>query len=61
MLINYLKLAFAILGAMAIIYVIFNLKDFAKSWGAWVWLLVKGIWGLIVKLWKWFIGLFKRK
>lgn len=61
MLNNYLRFAYMLISTMAIIYVIFNFKDFAKSWGAWIWLLLKGIWGLLVKLWKWFIGLFKRK
>jgi len=60
MLNNYLKFAYMLFGAMAIIYVIFNIKDFFKSWGAWGWLLIKGIWGLLVKFWKWVIGLFKK-
>ena len=45
---------------MAMIYVIRNIKDFIKSWASWIWLLLKGIWGLIVELWKWVIGLFKK-
>jgi len=61
MLNNYLEIAFSILGAMAIIYVIFNWKDFLKSWGAWSWLLVKGIGKLIKKGFVWVIGLFKKK
>ena len=60
MLNNYLRFAYMLFGAMAIIYVIFNAKDFIKSWGAWLWLLIKSIWGLLVKLWKWAIGLFKK-
>ncbi len=58
---NYLKFLYMLLAAMAIIYVIFNIKDFFKSWGSWIWLLIKGIWNLIVKFWKWIIGLFKKK
>jgi len=57
----YLKFAYMLLAAMAIIYVIFNIKDFFKSWLTWIVLLLKGIWGLLVKLWKWVIGLFKGK
>ncbi len=60
MLNNYLKFAYMLFGAMAIIYCIFNIKDFFKSWASWAWLLVKGVWGLLVKFWKWAIGLFKK-
>lgn len=56
----YLKLLFQILGAMATIYVIFNFKDFLKSWGAWILLLAKGIWKGIKWLWNKIIGLFKK-
>ena len=61
MLNNYLKFFYMLFGAMAIIYVIFNIKDFFKTWGAWAWMLVKAIWTIIVSLWVWVIGLFKKK
>ena len=57
----YLELLFQILGAMAIIYVIFNLKDFLKSWGAWILLLMKGIWNGIKWVWNKIISIFKGK
>jgi len=53
-----LELIFQILGAMAIIYVIFNFKNFLKSWGAWILLLVKGIWKGIKWLWDKIINIF---
>ena len=61
MLNNYLKFAYMLISTMAIIYVIFNIKDFFKTWGAWILMLAKGIWTIIVSLWGWVIGLFKRK
>ena len=56
----YLNLLFQILGIMAIIYVIFNIKDFFKSWGNWILLLIKGIWKGIKWLWDKIISIFKR-
>ena len=58
---DILELIFQIVGAMAIIYVIFNFKDFLKSWGAWILLLVKGIWKGIKWLWNNIINMFKGK
>ena len=57
----YLKLLFQILGAMAIVYVIFNIKDFWKSWGSWIWLLIKGIGKGIKWLWNKITGIFKKE
>lgn len=57
----YLNLLFQILGVMAIIYVIFNIKDFFKSWGAWILLLIKGIWKGIKWLWNKIISIFKKE
>ncbi|MBA7554421.1 hypothetical protein ES705_47041 [subsurface metagenome] len=56
----YLNLLFQILGIMAIIYVIFNIKDFFKSWGVWILLLIKGIWKGIKWLWDKIISIFKK-
>lgn len=56
----YLDLAYQIIAVLAIIYVIFNLKDFLKSWGAWILLLGKGIWNGIKWVWKKIIGIFKK-
>lgn len=58
---DILELIFQIVGAMAIIYVIFNLKDFLKSWGAWVLLLIKGIWNGIKWAWNKIINIFKKE
>jgi hypothetical protein len=60
MLNDYLKFTYMLFGAMAIIYCIFNIKDFFKSWASWAWLLVKGIGNLIKKGFVWAIGLFKK-
>ena len=60
MLNNYLKFAYMLILAMAIIYAIFNIKDFFKSWASWAWLLIKGIGNLIKKGFVWAIGLFKK-
>lgn len=40
----YFDLAYQIIAVLAIIYVIFNIKDFLKSWAAWILLSGKGIW-----------------
>lgn len=56
-----LELTFRIIGIMAIIYVIFNFKDFLKSWGAWILLLIKGIWNGIKWIGKKIINIFKRR
>lgn len=58
---SILKFIFQIVGAMATIYVIFNFKDFLTSWGAWILLLVKGVWKGIKWLWNKLINVFKRK
>ena len=55
-----LELIFQIIGVMAIIYVIFNFKDFLKSWGAWILLLIKGIWNGIKWTWDKIISIFKK-
>jgi len=55
---DILELIFQIIGAMAIIYVIFNFKDFLKSWGAWILLLAKGIWKGIKWIWNKIISIF---
>jgi len=60
MLNDYLKFTYMLFGAMAIIYCIFNIKGFFKSWASWAWLLVKGIGNLIKKGFVWAIGLFKK-
>ena len=58
---EYLDLAYQIIAAAAIIYVIFNLKDFLKSWAAWILLLGKGIWNGIKWAGKKIIGIFKKR
>ena len=56
-----LNIVYQFLGAIAIIYVIFNLKDFLKSWAAWILLLGKGIWNGIKWAGKKIIGIFKKE
>ena len=56
----YFDIAYRILGALAIIYVIFNLKDFLKSWGSWILLLGKGIWNGIKWAYNKIISIFKK-
>ena len=56
-----LNLIYQFLGAMAIIYVIFNWKDFLKSWAAWILLLGKGIWNGIKWVGKKIISIFKKE
>ncbi|HDK27399.1 MAG TPA: hypothetical protein ENG48_10000 [Candidatus Atribacteria bacterium] len=58
---KYLEIIYMTIGAMAIIYVIFNFKDFIKSWGAWILLLGKGIWNGIKYLWKVMTGWIGKK
>ena len=58
---EYLNLAYQIIGVLAIIYVIFNWKDFLKSWAAWILLLGKGIWNGIKWAGKKIIGIFKKE
>lgn len=58
---DILELIFQIIGAAAIIYVIFNLKDFFKSWACWILLLGKGIWDGIKWGWKKIIGIFRKR
>lgn len=58
---DILGLIFQIIGVVAIIYVIFNFKDFLKSWGSWSLLLIKGIWNGIKWGWKKIIGIFKKE
>jgi len=58
---DILELLFQILGAMAVIYVIFNFKDFVKSWGSWILLLGKGIWNGIKWIGRKIRNIFKRK
>ena len=55
-----LNFIFQAIGALAIIYVIFNFKDFLKSWGSWILLLGKGIWNGIKWACKKIIGMFKK-
>ena len=57
---NILEYIFQIIGAMAMIYVIFNFMDFLKSWASWILLLGKGIWNLIKWGWEKIIGIFKK-
>lgn len=57
---DVLELIYQIIGAAAIIYVIFNWKDFLKSWASWILLLGKGIWNGIKWGWKKIIGIFKK-
>ena len=61
MLNNYLKFIYMLFGVMAIIYCIFNIKDFFKSWASWGWLLAKGIGNLIKKIFLWIISIFKKE
>lgn len=58
---DILELIYQIIGAAAIIYVIFNLKDFFKSWASWILLLGKGIWNGIKWIGKKIIGIFKKE
>ena len=57
---DILNFVFQAIGAMAIIYVIFNFKDFLKSWGAWILILGKGIWNGIKWAWNKIKGIFKK-
>ena len=57
----YFEITYRIIGALAIIYVIFNLKDFLKSWGAWILLLGKGIWNGIKWVYNKIINIFKKE
>ena len=57
---DILELIYQIIGAAAITYVIFNWKDFLKSWASWILLLGKGIWNGIKWGWKKIIGIFKK-
>jgi len=57
---DIIDFAFQFMGAMAIIYVIFNFKDFIKSWGSWILLLGKGIWNGIKWIGKKIKGIFKK-
>ena len=57
---EYLNLAYQFIGAIAIIYVIFNFKDFLKSWGSWILLLGKGIWNGIKWIGKKVMSIFKK-
>ena len=57
---KYLEFLYMVVGAMAVIYVVFNFKDFLKSWGAWILILAKGIWNVIRWIWKKIIGIFKK-
>jgi len=58
---KYLEITFMVILVMAAVYVIFNFKDFLKSWGAWTLILVKGIWNGIRWAWKKIIGIFKKR
>lgn len=58
---DILELIYQIIGAAAIIYVIFNWKDFLKSWASWILLLGKGIWNGIKWVGKKIIGIFKKE
>ena len=57
---DVLELIFQIIGAMAIIYIIFNTKDFVKSWGSWILFLGKGIWNGIKWIGKKIKGIFRK-
>ena len=57
---DILEFVFQIIGAMAIIYVIFNFIDFLKSWASWILLLGRGIWNLIKWGWGKITGIFKK-
>jgi Na+/H+ antiporter NhaD/arsenite permease-like protein len=56
----YLKILFMILLAMAAVYAIFNIKDFFKSWAAWIWLLIKGTGKTLLWIINKIIGIFKK-
>jgi len=58
---DILELIYQIIGAAAIIYVIFNLKDFFKSWASWILLLGKGIWNGIKWVGKKIMSIFRKK
>jgi Na+/H+ antiporter NhaD/arsenite permease-like protein len=49
-----------ILLAMAAVYAIFNIKDFFKSWAAWIWLLIKGTGKTLLWIINKIIGIFKK-
>lgn len=49
---KYLEFLYMAIGAMAVIYVIFNIKDFILSWYRWIIAVGKGIGRLSVWLWK---------
>ena len=57
---DILEFVFQLIGAMAIIYIIFNIKDFVKSWGSWILLLGKGIWNGIKWIGKKIKGIFRK-
>jgi len=48
---EYLGFLYMLIGAMAIIYVIFNIKDFLNTWYKWIIAGAKGIGRLAVWLW----------
>lgn len=58
---NYLEFIFMVILVMTAIYAIFNYKDFLKSWGAWILLLIKGIWNGIKWAWNKIISIFKKE
>jgi hypothetical protein len=58
---DILEFIFRTVEAMAVIYVIFNFKDFIKSWASWILFLLKGIWNGIKWIGRKIRNIFKRK